>query len=188
MKSEDELIMMIEKALKASLQDLFDAKSDEKFYYITLTTSDIGLPPVLSAWSWEALEEELSGLEGEAYEEDKAMLKWSYADSPYYDFNGAYDRHFSAVRDCFNSRSNQCDEADIEEEILFLLSVMEKAMSNIIADGFFSPYLDLKDCLINVEYMPPIPCNADRAKRLNPPGDALNTWLREAGEAYEGED
>lgn len=177
-QTAEKLITLLEQALKASLTELFQAKPDEHFYYITLTTSSTGMPPVISAWSWEALDAEVADLEGEERASEKDMLKWSYADSPYFDFGDAYNQHFSAVVELLQQHEAETCEVDVD----LLLSCMEQALYHLVNNDFFTPYVDLNDCFINAEYMPPTPCNIDRAKRINPPSKALAIWLQEAAE------
>lgn len=55
--------------------DLYD--NNEHYYYITLVSDGGAHTPCISAWSYEALNRSSSD------EEEKEMLKWSYADSPY---------------------------------------------------------------------------------------------------------
>ncbi|MDO5625955.1 MAG: DUF4303 domain-containing protein [Pseudomonadota bacterium] len=50
----DALSAAIAKAAKEAFLDLFSNK--EKYYYCTLVTTEEGFTPLVSAWSWEALD------------------------------------------------------------------------------------------------------------------------------------
>jgi hypothetical protein len=162
--------VMIE-AISTTAEKLF-RETDESFYYFTLITSGEAHAPIISAWSKEKL-----ALLPEA---ERQLVKWSYADSPYFDFNS---EGFDQVRILFGQRP---DILSLSEPLRSLeyeerLSLMEAALSEVDARGVFGRGSARENIVINVEVMPPDYSNTERALRLNPSG-ALREWLDEAGE------
>ena len=147
-------------------------ETGESFYYFTLITTGEAHAPIVSAWSREKL-----ALIPEA---ERQMVKWSYADSPYFDYDS---EGFDEVRDLFAQRPNMLllpehlRHLEYEER----LSAMESALSEVDESGVFGRGSARNNIVINVEVMPPDHSNTERAMRLNPP-DALIEWLEEAAE------
>lgn len=161
---------LIYEAAKNAFHELF--KKNEHFYYCVLLTTEEGFSPIISAWSWEALDK--------YSKESIDTIKWSYADSPYYNFGSDY---FNCVRQAFNNRLtiDQLDDISWIEELKFRLNAMELAMKRLDNDGIFNITQPRKDIYINVELMPPDSSNVERALRLNNPHNITN-WLNEAAE------
>ncbi|ROU08802.1 DUF4303 domain-containing protein [Lysobacter enzymogenes] len=177
MNDMERLAEEIFSAAEPALLKLF--KNEEHFYYCTLVTTGEGHAPLISAWSWEALRRVASTRpEPQAYAQ---LIKWSYADSPYYDF--FVGEGFSKVAELLKSRPG-IDDLDLsawEKELDFRLSAMEMAMSRIDSRGVFHINQPRHEIFINVEVMPPDSSNTFRAMRLNPP-QATVSWLAEAAE------
>ena len=172
--SEDELVDAVEDAAGRAAMELFE-KTQESFYYVSLITSGEACAPCLVAWSHEALQRVTRGSARLTYE-----LKWSYADSPYFDWGHEY---FEGVRRLFGLRP-QLDFAapvqwDLEHELR--LRAMEKAMLRLDRRGLFGSGEQRQSVVINVEVMPPDYTNTERALRLNPRG-ALPEWLETVAE------
>ena len=173
--SERELAAAIEAATRTAVTELF-ATRREAFYYVALVTTGDASPPVLSAWSFEALEATCmsKGLQ-------PADLKWSYADSPYFGFG---EHYFHDVRSLFSRRPPMdptTSRGSWETEHAARLSCMERALLELDRQGLFGVREARLGVLINAEVMPPDESNTLRAIRLNPHG-ALKDWLREAAE------
>lgn len=158
-------------ATLAAARELFD-HSGETFYYFGLFTSGEAHPPVISAWSHEKLA--LVPLE------KRQLVKWSYADSPYFDFGSEY---FAKVRELFTARPSlwSMDDVSREAEYELRLRTMEEAMAEVDAKGVFGAGTKREGIVITVEVMPPDYTNTERVIRLNPAG-ALKQWLDEAAE------
>lgn len=165
---------LIFEAAKNAFLDLF--KRNEHFYYCVLLTTEEGFSPIISAWSWEALNRLLKKHPQKYID----IIKWSYADSPYYNFGSDY---FNCVRQAFNNRLtiDQLDDISWNRELKFRLNAMEIAMRKLDNNGIFNITQPRKDIYINVELMPPDSSNVERALRLNNPHDITN-WLNEAAE------
>ncbi|MBY3718730.1 DUF4303 domain-containing protein [Escherichia coli] len=175
--SEEKLLAELEKAIRMALQVLF--KKNENFYYCSLITTGEALPPSISAWSHEALERFL--VENNLTEKEAMLIKWSYAESPYFDFGNEY---FDRVRELFFMRLQMnCNlpKSDWDIEFNTRLKIMETAMKNLDEKGFFGVGDSRNNIVINVEVMPPDYSNTLRAMRLNP-SKALSEWLSEAAE------
>jgi hypothetical protein len=173
---DNELVAAIEKAAEQALTKLFDEHS-ENFYYVTLASFGECVCPVLSAWSVEALDRELTS-RGNT-EEERKYLKWDYASSPYYSFG--YEEFFSDVRKLYDARDERIRDADDEtfdKEMDIRLNSMEKAMHNLDLKGLFGRGQKRLGIFINAEYMPPDDSNVERAKRLNPEA-VLKNWMDE---------
>lgn len=174
---EQELISAIRQATRLALHDLF-ADRPGSFYYIALITTGEALPPLLSAWSREALAAAVAKT-GAA---DETLLKWSYADSPYLCFG---ERHFAEVNRLFALRPgiDTLDEDGWQKEYTLRLDAMEQAIRLLDDEGAFGTGDERSNLVVNVEVMPPDHTNTERAYRLNPEGSpALIEWLEEAGE------
>lgn len=170
----------IENAVEKAVIKLFE-EHKENFYYCSLITSGEAERPILSAWSWEALDRISEN------NEDKEDLKWSYADSPYCMFG---EEFLSELDEVFQKRpcvADIDDDIEYDKEISIRINSMEKALSNLDKKGLFGTGEDRKKIVINAEFMPPDYSNTERAIRLNPK-DALVSWLEEAAEEDEEED
>lgn len=174
--SKNDLISAIESAAFLAISDLFSSHK-ESFYYCTLITTGEGLPPVLAAWSWEALNRETS----KDPQLDVMWIKWSWADSPYLDYGSHY---FNEVKNLILSRPRIADlkaSSDRFDELKFRLDAMEEAMRNLDRRGLFGQGEERKKIVINAELVPPDYTNTETATRLNPP-EALTDWLKENSE------
>jgi len=174
--AQDRLASALHEAARAALGKLF-AEHPESFYYVTLVTTGEAHAPVLSAWSREALDAAARAKPHLG----RAMLKWSYADSPYLGFG---EELFAQVRELFSrrppmtpslARSERAAEYDLR------LGAMERAMARLDEEGLFGRGAARERIVVAVEVMPPDRTNTERAKRLNP-GNALREWLGEAAE------
>lgn len=165
---------LIAKAARKAFLKLFE--NGEHFYYCVLLTTEEGFSPVISAWSWEALDR----FSNEYSKEDRDAIKWSYADSPYYDFG---DEYFNDVRQAFSNRFtiDQLDNISWYRELKYRLNAMELAMKQLDNDGIFDITQPREAVYINVELMPPNFSNVERALRLNNPQN-ITDWLNEAAE------
>jgi hypothetical protein len=157
-------------ATRTAAEELFK-KYPGKYYYFTLISTGEALPPYVSAWSEEALDE--AG--------NDETLRWSYADSPFCAYG--WDEHFGRVRTLFSERPTM-DSSDVkarESEYELRFGAMEQALRQLDSEGLFGQGKDRFGIVINVEVMPPDFTNTLRARRLNPP-EALTRWLEEAAE------
>ena len=175
-KETEILTAAITKAARSAFQKLFN--NGEHFYYCVLLTTGEGLAPIISAWSWEALDR-VSQKYSKTYAQD---VKWSYADSPYYAFGD--NEYFSDIKRLFEHRANidSLSDEDWKKELNFRLMVMVEAMSIIDSEGLFAQNQSRKNILINVELMPPDASNIQRALELNNPED-IEDYLQEAAES-----
>lgn len=176
--SEDDLINAIADATRQAFNDLF-REHLEDFYYCALITTGEAHPPVLSAWSSQALD---AAVAGAADPEDARWgLKWSYGQSPYFCYG---DTYFGEVRRLFELRPRMSPEMSSEErhaEYELRLRAMEVALARLDAEGLFGTGAARLRTVINAEVMPPDFTNTERATRLNP-AEALKDWLAEAAE------
>lgn len=175
----DELTQMIATAARKAFSRLFRETSEE-FYYCTLVSTGEGLAPYPSAWSWQALERETAAASNP--EARKALLKWSYSDSPYWLFGQEY---FEDVAKAFDDMANLHEVTDANAYRHALerrLSATEAAMALLDSEGLFGAGEKRAGTVLLVEVMPPDRSNTERALRLNPPGPALDDWLEEAAE------
>ena len=150
----------------------------EHFYYSALVTTGEALPPVVSAWSEEALERAVSGAKDK--EDAKWGLKWSYAESPYLAFG---EEFFEEVNRLWLSRPAlwQLTDGERAAEFALRLDATESAIKELDEAGLFGLGEARNSIYVNVEVMPPDHSNVERARRLNPPA-ALKVWLVEAAE------
>jgi hypothetical protein len=175
--TETELATAIESAVAMAIKSLF-VEHPGHFYYVSLITTGEALPPVLAAWSEEALEE---ALRNEADKEDARWgLKWSYADSPFYCYGNQY---FEQVTKLFAKRPDitLLNGSAGQAEYDLRLRAMESALARLDRQGTFGIGEERLKIIVNVEVMPPDFTNTQRAARLNPP-EAIRTWLEEAAE------
>lgn len=174
--SIDDLSKEIEISAEKSFRELLE--KPEQFYYCSLITTGEALPPVVTAWSYEALARHIK--ENKIPDEDLDFIKWSYGDSPYFDYGSNY---FESVRNSFNLRPpmDWNDPAAWKSEFDLRLGAMEGAMARLDKKGIFGAGEKRLALLINVEVMPPDYENTLRAMRLNSK-EALAQWLSEAAE------
>lgn len=176
MIEKSDIIKVLLPAAEKSFMKLFKEYHGEKFYYCTLVMLEAG-PPCISALSYEALEELVSASDDrDAY----SLLKWSYAESPYFAFG--VDEYFGEVAKMFelsfyNEDHGNEDEGD-EEEILCWLDSMEEVMKRLDDKGIFGMEEERDQLFIGAEIMPPVPSNFDRARRLNP-DTVYNKWYQD---------
>jgi hypothetical protein len=173
-----EITSAITTASRKAFSALF-AEHPGEYYYCTLVTTGEAHPPVISAWSREALSAAVAK-EGDPVEAASA-LKWSAADSPYYCYG---EQYFGTVKELFAHRQRLTPELPDHtwaEEYEARLGAMETAMARLDAEGLFGTGEVRLGRVILVEVVPPDETNRERALRLNPPG-ALNEWLEEAAE------
>ncbi len=173
--TEEELALAIESAAECAIKDLF-LKHPEHFYYISLITSGSASAPVLTAWSLESLDV----IRKTAGENKAASVKWSYADSPYFNYG---EHFFFDVKRLFLLRPNvnELFDKSCEDEVDLRMRAMESAIRNLDKKGTFGHDVERLSIVINAEFMPPDYSNILRALRLNPV-QALVTWLSEAAE------
>lgn len=170
--SETELADALTEAARAAIIDLYRDNPGHTFYYITLTTPGEAFGPALSAWSHEALAER----------PDTDDIRYSYADSP---FSIVGEQHLAPVRKLFAARPNVFDLVDDDQsdaEFELRLRAIETALRKLDAEELFGTGEARANVLVLAEVVPDDPENADRARRLNPPGPALDDWLTWTGE------
>jgi hypothetical protein len=175
--TESDLARAIASAAETAIRKLF-AEHPGRYYYLSLITTGEAHPPVLAAWSQEALEDAVKKHANSVA--TRWVLKWSYADSPYFCFGEEFFepvRQLFAMRPDIHSLNNGTRNAEYE----LRLGAMEAAMSTLDQRGLFGLGKDRHNIVINVEVMPPDYTNTLRAMRLNPP-EAARTWLEEAAE------
>lgn len=173
--TKDDLISAIAAAARQAFSQLF-ATHPGHYYYCSLITSGEAHSPVVAAWSSEALDARLAGEADPAAA--RSVLKWSYADSPYYCYG---EQFFRPVRELFDARpqmrySMPDEEWDSEHKLR--LEAMEAAMAQLDSEGIFGRGDTRFETVVLVEVMPPDHTNIARALRLNPP-EALEIWLAE---------
>ncbi|MDM5248704.1 DUF4303 domain-containing protein [Lysinibacillus sp. G4S2] len=167
------LVDEIALATEITFVNLFQNK--ETYYYCALVTTGEAVAPVISAWSWEALE----NVAKKYSKEDAELIKWSYADSPYCNFGC---ENFETERKLFNERLlDYTDEIKWFKEVDFRLEAMVLAMEKIDKKEIFSLNQPRSKVYVNVEVIPPDETNTIRALRLNKRGNIL-AWLNEAAE------
>lgn len=176
--SKSDLVDAVAAATLAAVTELFREHPRDHFYYCSLVTTGEALPPILVAWSWEALAAAASRCQDDP--NARANLKWSYADSPFCDYGS---EHFREVRLLFDARGALDPFAPEawQAEYTLRLSAMEEALARLDRSGLFGTGRQRAAIVINVECMPPDHTNVQRALRLNPP-EALTEWLEEAAE------
>ena len=168
---------VIADATRAAVTALFREHPKDRFYYCALTTTGEVRSPVLTAWSWEALDAAVKERDNDP--NARAALKWSYADSPFYCYG---DQYFGGVRRLFDTLTpSDVTDAQAQAAKTFKMNAMVAAMKRLDQDGVFGNGSRRTGIVINVEFMPPDHSNVERARELNPP-EALTAWLREAAE------
>lgn len=180
MAYHEHLTALLTNAAEKAFTELF-SQHPEEFYYCTLVTMD-GYSPIISACSYETLDQTMQ--EHNCIGDTDAYLdfKWSYADSPYCAYG---EQYFSEVNE-FMKKWNlfELDDNAFTDAIETLLASMEEAMRRLDQKGIFGTGEQRNKIFINAEFMPPDYTNNKRAKRLNPP-DALEDWEAEAAEPEE---
>lgn len=174
MDIQEKLAQELYRAAAIILTDLF--RNGEHFYYITLTTDGGANTPCISAWSYEALRRSSTD------EEERKMLKWSYADSPYCCWK---QEAFEAVEALLLSRGNvwEMDAGAFERECRLRLASMEEAMKCLDRDGIFGINQERDAVMVLAEVMPPDGTNTERAYRMNRADSKIFAeWLEEAAE------
>jgi Domain of unknown function (DUF4303) len=166
----------IERAATLTFQELF--KNGENYYYCTLVTTGEGHLPLVSAWSWEALEREAK--KNETIENYKSIVKWSYSDSPYFNIG---EDNFKTVKKLLSERPSigDLDEHLWNIELRTRLEAMELAMKQMDNNGLFTANQARSEICILAEIMPPDRLNTEIAIRLNN-SESIKDWLREASE------
>lgn len=182
-------VQALKEAARKAFIDLLNAHSDEHFYYCTLVMMNAQGYPIISAMSDEALEKVLQEYKekyGWAPENNRKMLKWSFADSPYCAYG---EQYFTDVQKMIDERDLDIgdDEEDDEkfmEEYEFRMDSMEKVMSDLDKEGVFGSGEKRKNIVVAAEVMPPEYTNTERVLRLNS-REKLKEWLEEAAELEE---
>lgn len=161
-------------AVKRILMDLYN--NNEHYYYITLVADGGANTPCISAWSYEALNRSSSD------EEEKEMLKWLYADSPYCCWK---QEEFDRVEELLRGRK---DIWDLNEEEFCMeyekrFAAMEAAMKWLDEEGLFAVDQERIDVVVLVEVMPPDYTNTERAYRMNNRNSKIfDEWLEKVAE------
>jgi len=171
-----ELEDAIADATREAVTALFRENAGQHFYYLSLITPGEGHAPFLSAWSREAL---ASAAGGDA--ESVRLLKWSYADSPFYAYR---EELFDEVARLFAARPSMNSATSDDEwfaEVAWRVQGMERAVAQLDAEGLFGRGEERYAIVVNVEFMPPDYTNSARARWLNSP-EVLVEWLAEAAE------
>ncbi|MFC3451629.1 DUF4303 domain-containing protein [Amycolatopsis speibonae] len=165
--TEADLADALTTAARAAVTNLFRDNPGHTFYYVTLTTPGEAFGPALSAWSHEAL----------AQRTDADEVRYSYADSP---FSILGEQHLKPARALFAARPEVFDIADddaSDAEFDLRLRAMETALRRLSDEGLFGVGEARTGALALVEVVPDDEENIARARRLNPPGPALDAWL-----------
>lgn len=108
--------------------------------------------------------------------EDAELLKWSFADSPYYAYG---DDHFTMLKELFAERPSidDLEDEDWDIELRLRLSAMEKAMKMLDDDGIFMLNQPRESLIIAVAFMVPDMTNGEIASRLNKPSPLLDEYM-----------
>lgn len=171
----DDIVQAIAVAAHKAFSELFENR--ERFYYCTLLTTGEGFPPIISAWSIEALEREAhlhttrSSVVpmGEKRCVDNGLI-WSYADSPYYAFG--YEEHFGGLIDLYAHRALSVfdlGETEGDKEYYFRLGAMRAAMVQLDREGLFSLNQARNEVCLEVGTMPPDDWTIQTTLSLNAP-------------------
>lgn len=172
------LAILIANAARKSFTELFNNK--ESFYYCSLITTGEALAPIVSAWSREALAKEVAKLDNS---DDGQYIKWSYADSPY--FNFAYE-DFEDVRKAFSDRikmDHALADTVWRQEYEIRIEAVVLAMELLDKEGLFSLNQKRDQICVLVEVMPPDETNTMIGLRLNDcDSQIMKEWLVEIAE------
>ncbi|MER6667735.1 DUF4303 domain-containing protein [Amycolatopsis japonica] len=89
------------------------------------------------------------------------------------------EEHLKPVRDLFAARPDvfELDDEASEAEFDLRLRAMETALQRLADEGLFGVGEARAETLILAEVVPEDEDNVARARRLNPPGPALDAWL-----------
>ena len=168
----EELTNLIYKCAKEAFLELF--KNKEHYYCCVLLAPAEGYAPILSAWSYEALDRE----KPKHPKEELCLYKWNFADSPYYAFGESYFIPVQTLLDTYPNILDMEDDDQLEQEFQLRLLAMVQAMQKLDQEGIFSINQPRKQVYINVECIPNDNSDVDRALLLN---DAKNIqeWLKD---------
>ena len=133
-----------------------------------------GYAPILSAWSYEALDREIP----KHPKEEIWLYKWNFADSPYYAFGEEYFKPVQTLLDTYPSILNMEDEDEIEREFELRVSAMVQAMQKLDQEGIFLINQPREQVYINVECIPNDNSDVDRALLLNEARN-IQEWLKD---------
>lgn len=174
--ADPQLTAQLKTAIRAATTQLF--ANAENYYYLSVSTTEEGHPPVFSAWSREALDAAANS--PDAADVPVEWLKWSYSDSPYFNFG---ESHFEALQAAWLARGS-IDDFDDEEwnrELAVRVDTIEQALRELSDEGLFGKGVERDRIVIVAEMVPPDRANTERTIRLNP-AEALTQWLSEAAE------
>lgn len=157
---------MIAAATRAAIVAL-RREHPQDYYAFALLTSGEALAPYLSACSLEA-------------DLDDGLERWSFADSPYVVWG--YDEHFSDVVRAFHERGELVEHEHPEVEYAVRLASIEEGLRLLDVAGLFGSPGARQEVLLIAGTMPPDESDAGFVRRLNPPGQLFDEWLRECSE------
>lgn len=169
-----EITQALYKSVKSVLTDLY--KNKEHYYYITLVSDGSANTPCISAWSYEAL------ARCEVNDEDRELIRWSYADSPYCCHR---QEDFAEVDRLLWERPDikAMEDGQFEMEYEKRYMAMEEAMRQLDKEGLFAVNQAREEVVVLVETMPPDEENTIRAWRMNDSSSQIfHQWLEEAAE------
>nr|WP_314804175.1 DUF4303 domain-containing protein [uncultured Capnocytophaga sp.] len=166
------LSQLIYKCAKEAFLELF--KNKEHYYNCVLLALAEGYAPILSAWSYEALDREIP----KHPKEEIWLYKWNFADSPYYAFGEEYFKPVQSLLDTYPSIFDMEDEDEIEREFELRVSAMVQAMQKLDQEGIFSINQPREQVYINVECIPNDNSDVDRALLLNEAKN-IQEWLKD---------
>jgi hypothetical protein len=168
------LVSAITDATRKTLLELFEEDSGRFYYFALIDNSGVVSSPIVSAWSYEALEEE---------EDD--TLKWEWAESPYYMYG---EEHFEEVRKMLGTLPHMPDLNDDtlwEKEFQFRAGAMVAALKQLDGEGLFSKNQPRHEIFVNVEMTDGYE-NIKRALELNPK-ETVDEYQKE-GEGFYADD
>ena len=166
------LSQLIYKCAKEAFLELF--KNKEHYYNCVLLAPAEGYAPILSAWSYEALDREIP----KHPEEEIWLYKWNFADSPYYAFGEEYFKPVQSLLNTYPSIFDMEDEDEIEREFELRVSAMVQAMQKMDQEGIFSINQPREQVYINIECIPNDNSDVDRALLLNEAKN-IQEWLKD---------
>ena len=145
------------------------AQHHEHFYYCSLIMMEAAAP-CIGAISEESLEQALNDNYSDDNDknENRAVYKWSYADSPYIGFG--FKEYFQETAELFNDDvwDDNIDDEEYEQRVNDWLSIMADVMRELDKKGVFSSNVDRSSLFINAELQPPEgSMNIDNARALN---------------------
>lgn len=156
-----ELVDAVAEAAGEAIRRLHDDHAEDFCVYALVTTGE-GYRPYLAAT-----------VHGQS--------RWDLTAGPY-DIVG--DELLARAEPAFAARTalHELSTAEAETELQRRLASMEAALRRLDDDGLFGRGEDRDRVLLLVATMPPDDSDASFARRLNPPGQLLDTWLEEAAE------